>query len=106
MNAHVVMSASQKRLERKILHEETVKEMRKVVYSIEEDEIACAMFVLHNEFGFGRDRLRKYFDEYASLHKQLDEMYGSGKEYDFDGWYAKRELKKIGVDVHEWYEEA
>lgn len=67
------------------------------------DEIdAMILWVLHEEFGFGYDRLRRF---YESFNPKLDalckkyEMTDKGDEI----WLATYKLKdKLGIDIHEW----
>ncbi|MCM1524031.1 MAG: hypothetical protein NC120_06195, partial [Ruminococcus sp.] len=61
---------------------------------------AMVLWVLHEEFGFGKKRLRKFFDRFSvSLDKLIQwyEMDGSDRT-----WLCSYKLKGIGVDVEEW----
>lgn len=70
----------------------------------EADLNALALYVLRVHLGFGKKRLRRFWDAFRAEHKALRDYYlmdGPG-----DGEFlAKRELKKIGVDVEEWAKE-
>ena len=60
---------------------------------------ALVLWTLHKHFGFGKDRLRKFFDAFLDEYKDLKEYY----ELDGDTAYVAVEgLKAIGVDVYAW----
>lgn len=68
------------------------------------DMDASTLWTLHSEFGFGKDRLKKFWDACFATHQKLK------KQYDVDGneadWICTKLLKEIGIDVEEWYKEA
>ena len=62
---------------------------------------AMILWVLHEQFGFGYKRLRRFFECFAeSLNKLLE-------RYDMDSsdrlWICTRKLKEYGIDLEEWY---
>lgn len=60
------------------------------------------LYALHTHLGFGKDRLKKFFDAFINDHKALIAHY----EMPNDGAYLARvKLKEIGVDVEEWNKE-
>lgn len=62
---------------------------------------ATILWTLHEEFGFGKDRLRRFWDAFILEHKFLRAVYGEEKlPIKF-----KESLLKIGVDVDEWNRE-
>ena len=63
---------------------------------------AIILYVLHTEFGFGKDRLRRYYDKYLELYKDMLAQYESFKDADY---WCQDELRKIGVDVASWNDE-
>lgn len=66
------------------------------------DVDAMILYALHTHLGFGKDRLRKFFDAFINDHKALIAHY----EMPDDGAYLSRvKLKEIGVDVEEWNKE-
>lgn len=56
------------------------------------------LYTLHNEFGFGKDRLLKFFRSLINTNEELISYYHL-KDADF---ICKKKLKEIGVDVEEW----
>lgn len=66
------------------------------------DVDAMILYALHTHLGFGKDRLKKFFDAFINDHKALIAYY----EMPNDGAYLSRvKLKEIGVDVEEWNKE-
>jgi len=69
-------------------------------YSTDVD--AMILWVLHSCFGFGKKRLRRFYDEFSAEHQRLRDYY----EMQDDGaWLCKHKLKDIGVDVDKWNNE-
>lgn len=65
-----------------------------------QDETSIILWVLHETFGFGKKRLRRYYDRYEIEWKALKEHYEmSDNDMNF---VATEKLKKIGVDLEEW----
>lgn len=70
-------------------------------------EIASmSLWILHEEFGFGPDRLKRFF---ISFSKDIDEL---AKRYDMDKgtnddkvWLCTLKLKEYGIDIEEWEKE-
>lgn len=72
---------------------------RKNVREIE----AITLWVLHEMFGFGPKRLRRFYFAFHKYIRKLLERYVM-EESDMD-WLCTRKLKEIGVDVEQWREE-
>lgn len=63
---------------------------------------ATVLYTLHQVFGFGKDRLRKFWRALESEHDKLVKYY----ELPEDGpWLCTELLKRIDVDVKSWNEE-
>lgn len=58
------------------------------------------LWILHVKFGFGKIRLRRYFETYLHEAIEMQGRYGDSYVYKMQS-----ELKKIGVDVVEWEKE-
>ena len=68
------------------------------------------LWVLHQQFGFGHDRLRRFYTEYTKEINSLKEYYKSGKNINDVSsaevqYVAAELLKGIGVDVAAWAKE-
>lgn len=64
---------------------------------------AMILWVLHDQFGFGAKRLRKYYDAFTAATKDLVDRYQMDE--DDDVWLCTQMLKRIGVDIEAWHKE-
>ena len=60
---------------------------------------AMVLYVLHTHLGFGKKRLRRFYEAFSVEHNKLIEHY---EMPDGGAWLADRKLKEIGVDVTAW----
>lgn len=69
-----------------------------------EDEIdAIVLWLLHEKFGFGMKRLRRFYDLFRSEFTALYERYEMKAE---DGvWLCTYKLKNYGLDIEQWNKE-
>lgn len=56
----------------------------------------------HVHLGFGKKRLRKFYDAFSAEHDRLIQYYQMPDDYT---WLCKEMLKRIGVDVEAWNRE-
>lgn len=63
---------------------------------------AMVLYTLHVHLGFGKKRLRRFWEAFQQEHKALIEYY---QMPDDGAWLCQRKLKDIGVDVEEWNKE-
>lgn len=64
---------------------------------------AVCLWTLHNSFGFGKDRLRRFFDEFNRGYQDMLDFYEMGEDTPFV-FFSK--LREIGVDVEAWENES
>ena len=64
------------------------------------DMDAAVMWALHEAFGFGRKRLRRFFDAFSKIHTKLRETYKI--EGDITGKCRELLKEKVKVDVEAW----
>lgn len=70
-----------------------------------EDELdAMALYILHEEFGFGEKRLKRFYERFSLGLRELGEKYQMN-EYEERLWLCQRKLKEIGIDISEWKKE-
>ena len=68
------------------------------------DVDATVLWTLHECYGFGKDRLRKFFDVYSQTYKDLLSRYEMGNEDAI--WLYRHMLKEnLGIDIEEWNKE-
>lgn len=63
------------------------------------DVDAMVLYSLYNQLGFGKKRLRKFYDAFTKEHDKLIKHY---EMPDDEPWLCKQMLKRIGVDIDEW----
>lgn len=81
-------------LEREALHDDRI--------SIRAPRAGCDHYTLHVHLGFGKKRLRKFYDAFSAEHDRLIQYYQMPDDYT---WLCKEMLKRIGVDVEAWNKE-
>ena len=65
---------------------------------------AGVLWTLHVAFGFGRVRLRRMWDEYQRVHRDLREYYELRDDTE-TCFVCREQLKRVGVDIDEWEKE-
>lgn len=60
------------------------------------------LYVLHVHLGFGKTRLRRFYEAFSAEHDALIAHYEMPED---NVWLADQMLKRIGVDVAVWNEE-
>lgn len=59
------------------------------------------LWQLHEQFGFGPKRLKRFFDNFIPTMEELVQRY---EMEDSDQiWLCTHKLKEYGIDVEEWY---
>lgn len=94
-----IMSTAQK----KAMNDEINRQIleRDNLYSMDFD--STVLYVLHRTFGFGKKRLRRFWEAFIANHDELRKYYQMDSED--NAWLCRRKLKEIGVDVEAWYKE-
>lgn len=60
----------------------------------------CVLWTLHNKYGWGKQRLKKFYLDLFEEHLNMRQF------YDVDDLYPERmKLKEKGIDVEAWYSE-
>lgn len=66
------------------------------------DVDAMVLYTLRVHLGFGKKRLRKFYEAFSAEHDRLIQHYEMPDDYI---WLCMEQLKKIGVDVEKWNSE-
>lgn len=66
---------------------------------------AMVLWVLHEVFGFGPTRLRRFYQAFGGQIEDLAERYQMTDNGD-RVWLCTHKLKEYGVDLEEWEKEA
>ena len=64
---------------------------------------AIVLWQLHTQLGFGPVRLKKFFEGFRPAANELIERYELDSADQV--WLQTEQLKEIGVDLNQWYEE-
>lgn len=81
-------------------------EISKQIAIMERDHVneidALVLYVLYKRYGWGKKRLRDFYEAFTAEHNRLIEHYEMPND---NAWLALKELKEIGVDVEAWNSE-
>lgn len=66
---------------------------------------AMVLWVLHEVFGFGPDRLHKFYNSFNGQVEALAERYQMTDDGD-QVWLCLHKLKEYGINLEEWEKEA
>lgn len=64
---------------------------------------AIILWVLHNQLGFGKKRLKRFYDEFASTVQELLKHYEMDSED--QSWLCTHKLKERGINIKDWQKE-
>ena len=70
-------------------------------YTIDLD--AMVLYTLNVRFGFGKKRLREFYDALSAGHDRLIQYYQMSD--DDCAWFYREMLNRIGVDIEAWNRE-
>ena len=82
--------------ERKAMDMEINRQIVEADRRYADDIDAMVLYTLHVHLGFGKKRLRKFYDAFSIQYYQMPDDYT---------WLCKEMLKRIGVDVEAWNRE-
>jgi len=100
MRHRSLTAAEQKRIDElvdKAVHEEALR----VEKELRADVDAMILYVLHAHYGWGKKRLREFWDVFIEEHRELRNHYEMHSPGD-NAYLARRKLQEIGVDVMAW----
>ena len=93
------MSKAEKQAMDREIQRQIVEYDKKNAYELD----SVILWLLHEEFGFGEKRLRRFFDRFGPA---LDELM---KRYELDEedkiWICTYKLKEYGIDISQWRKE-
>lgn len=88
--------------QRETMKAEINRQMLKTHEQFTNDFDAMILYQLHVQLGFGKKRLRRFWDGFKVAHKELVEFYEMPND---GGFLCREQLKRIGVDVEQWNKE-
>ena len=89
--------------EREALDIEIRKQLAEQAKKYQDDFYAFVLYQIHAQYGKQAKALRKFYDQWKVIHRQLLDHYELDKP---DApWLFMQKLKDIGVDVEAWNKE-
>lgn len=89
--------------EKKALDIEIRKELANFMRQHEFEVDAMILWQLHEQFGFGYDRLFKFYSTFSKNIKSLVEKYEMEESESL--WLVTKKLKDYGIDLEKWEKE-
>ena len=90
--------------ERKAMNIEIQKAMAEYDRNNATEIDATVLWILHKEFGFGHDRLKKFHELFGTDLNALCERYELTDNSD-ELWLCTHKLKEDGIDIEQWNKE-
>ena len=100
----IILGADLNEKEKKALDIEIEKEFAKYNRQNANDVDAIILWVLHDQFGFGHDRLKKFHAAFRPALEELCKRYEMTDKGD-EIWLCTRKLLDIGVNIEDWNKE-
>lgn len=88
--------------EKKAMNDEINRQILEADKKYTNDVDAMILWTLHEHLGFGKKRLRRFYEAFVEIHQDLVDYY---QMPDDGAWLCNRKLKDIGVDVEQWEKE-
>lgn len=88
--------------ERKAMNDEITRQLFEIESKYIKDNDASILLTLHSCFGFGKKRLRRFWEFYFKEQARIREFYQLD---DHEGNLCRFKLKQIGIDIDEWHTE-
>ena len=85
--------------QREIMNHEINKHILEVNAQFQEDFDAMILWYIHAHLGFGKKRLKRFYDGFRTEYERLIAHYQMPGD---TGWLCRQKLKEIGVDIDEW----
>lgn len=90
--------------EKKALKKEINRQILENEKNYEMDFDAMTLWTLHVCFGFGKKRLKRFWNCFIKEHQRLHEHYELPQKD--NGWLYKCMVKEhLGIDLEKWYQE-
>lgn len=98
MKARIQMSKKQEQAMKKEIRRQIIIQDEQHANDLD----TVILYTLHSVFGFGKKRLRRFYDGFVQGREELADYYEMPDDVPF---LCDRELKRIGVDVAAWNKE-
>ena len=89
--------------ERKAMNDEINRQIAESHSKYLTEVDAMVLYTLHTELGFGKERLRRFWEALSINHKELIKRYEMPDDFP---WLCSYFLKQnLGIDIEEWDKE-
>ena len=105
MKAHYVHPETKKTIEievTRMVREESQRQIKDIMERFYNDLDAIILWALHEHFGFGAERLHRFYLAFTAIYKDLRDFYEMGSDTPY---VCKVKLRDIGVDLEAWQKE-
>ena len=99
---NTIIGADLTKAERKALDIEVQKAIAEMDKKNTKEIDAMVLWVLHEQFGFGPERLKRFHDNFIVELRDLVNRYEMPMTD--ASWLCTRKLERYGIDLDEWYE--
>lgn len=96
-----IYGASFTAAEKKAIDKEIKRQLAEYNRNNATEIAALILWCLHENFGFGHDRLRRFHKHFTTGINDLGKRYEMN-EPDEHIWLCKYKLKEYGIDIEEW----
>lgn len=90
--------------EKRAMDMEIKRQLAEYTRKYEADLNATILYVLHEQLGFGEQRLKKFFDRFSVEIDALVKYHEMDEED--AAWLCTRKLLDVGIDVEKWCDES
>ena len=90
--------------ERKAIELEIGRQLAEYTKNHAREVDAMILWVLHESFGFGKKRLKEYYESFSKKMDGLEKRYLVSENVE-KAWVCTEKLKKIGVNLEDWERE-
>lgn len=94
---------------RALAAEETRTQVTKWLHEFQNELDGNVLMTLHTEFGFGKDRLKKFHHSFCDVIDQLCKRYElvgpEGSTHEDEKFLANTWMREYGIDLDEWNRE-
>jgi len=91
--------------DRKAINAEIRRQCIEQTAQYEAELDVVVLYALHNIFGFGKERLERFYREMFKLRNEMKQRYGTSEDDTMGDFAMYVKLKEIGVDVQALYDE-
>lgn len=98
-----ICGANLSNAEKKALQIELDKYAAQYIRGMQEELDAIILWQLHTQLGFGKKRLKRFYDGFRQVVKELSDYYDASDEENIR--LCQFKLKEYGIDLDEWSKE-